>query len=63
MAHENDAKTTRYVICNYAVTAPLWERQNASCQEHASTALSASACKILTFLLDEDAYRRFIVVV
>ena len=51
-------------MCNYGVTAPLWERQNAgSCQEHASTALSASACKILTFLQDEDAYRRFIVVV
>ena len=51
-------------MCNYGVTAPLWESQNAgSCQEHASTVLSASACKILTFLLDEDAYRRFIVVV
>ena len=34
---------------------PLWETQNAgSCQEQVSTALSASACKILTFLLDED---------
>ena len=47
-------------VYNYGVTAPLWERQNAGCcQEHASTALSASACKILTFLQDEDAYRRF----
>ena len=67
VAYENDAKTTRYdraMMCNYGVTAPLWERQNAdSCQEHASTALSASACKILTNLQDEDTYRKFIVVV
>ena len=30
--------------------------QVAQCQEHASTALSASAFKILTILQDEDAY-------
>ena len=42
-------------MCNYAVTAPLKKEQ-------ASTTLSASACKILTFLLDEDAHRRLIVV-
>ena len=43
-------------MCNYAVTAPLQKEQ-------ASTALSASACKILTFLQDENIHRRLIVVV
>ena len=25
VAHENDAKSTRYMMCNYGATAPLWE--------------------------------------
>ena len=60
VAHVNDAKTMRY-DGNQAVTVPLWETQNAgSCQGQASMLLSASACKILTFLLDEDAHRRLL---
>ena len=53
------------MMCSHAVTVPLWEMaQNAgSCQGQASMLLSASACKILTFLLDEDAHRRLTVVV
>ena len=47
----------RAMMCNYAVTAPLQK------EKQASTALSASACKILTFLQDEDIHRRLIVVV
>ena len=46
----------RAMMCNYAVTAPLQKEQ-------ASTALSGSACKILTFLQDENIHRRLIVVV
>ena len=40
-------------MCNYAVTAPLQKEQ-------ASMVLSASTCKILTFLQDENIHRRLI---
>ena len=56
-------QTLRAMMCNHAVTAPLWETQRpGSWQGQASTSLSASACKILTFLLEEDTYKRLIVV-
>ena len=55
VAHVNDAKTTHYDV--------LLRGDRPLQKEQASTTLSASACKILTFLQDENIHRRLIVTV